>query len=342
MGYSAGGDGAYQMAPRMADRWAAAAMMAGYPNDASPINLRNIGFTLHVGALDSAYHRNTIAVTYGKEIQKLQDADPGFYQYSVTVHAGKAHWMDQEDTVALPWMQAFTRKPYPKKVVWHQDTTVGTNSFPDNGTVKPVQGGATQFQFYWIALQEKKTGKPHALVTAEIKGQEIDIVNSNIDSLYVLLNDSLIDLNKSVTVLWQGKKIYAAVPPRTVLNLYQTTNDRGDRDYAFSARLKLAKSDPLAPVLQFSKQPQFQAGTLQISDLQGRVVRSAYIYRPEDAPLFKQRLTRGVYLMTFNSRTRHIAQKIFIDTDQELHVQSAFHRIIPVQGNAQEHRGDGF
>jgi poly(3-hydroxybutyrate) depolymerase len=31
MGYSAGGDGVYQLAPRMADRWAAAAMMAGHP-----------------------------------------------------------------------------------------------------------------------------------------------------------------------------------------------------------------------------------------------------------------------------------------------------------------------
>ena len=34
MGYSAGGDGVYQMAPRMADWWAAASMMAGPPTDA--------------------------------------------------------------------------------------------------------------------------------------------------------------------------------------------------------------------------------------------------------------------------------------------------------------------
>lgn len=31
LGYSAGGDGVYQLAPRMADRFAAAAMMAGHP-----------------------------------------------------------------------------------------------------------------------------------------------------------------------------------------------------------------------------------------------------------------------------------------------------------------------
>src|SRR6185295_3610744 len=52
MGYSAGGDGVYQLGPRMADRWAAAAMMAGHPNEASPLGLRNIGFAIQVGAND--------------------------------------------------------------------------------------------------------------------------------------------------------------------------------------------------------------------------------------------------------------------------------------------------
>ena len=54
-GYSAGGDGTYQLAPRMADRWAGAAMMAGHPGDASALSLRNIPFAIHMGALDGAY-----------------------------------------------------------------------------------------------------------------------------------------------------------------------------------------------------------------------------------------------------------------------------------------------
>ena len=36
MGYSAGGDGVYQLAPRMSDRFAAASMMAGHPNETQP------------------------------------------------------------------------------------------------------------------------------------------------------------------------------------------------------------------------------------------------------------------------------------------------------------------
>src|SRR5690606_6946618 len=49
MGYSAGGDGVYQLAPRMSDTWAAAAMMAGHPNETSARGLRNVPFALQVG-----------------------------------------------------------------------------------------------------------------------------------------------------------------------------------------------------------------------------------------------------------------------------------------------------
>jgi len=60
MGRSAGGDGVYQLAPRMADRFAAAAMSAGHPNEASPLGLRNLPFTIHVGEHDNLYNRNKL------------------------------------------------------------------------------------------------------------------------------------------------------------------------------------------------------------------------------------------------------------------------------------------
>ncbi len=76
MGYSAGGDGVYQLAPRMADRWAAAGMMGGHPNDASPLGLRNVAFALQVGAKDSAYHRNQVAKEWAAKLDQLQRDDP--------------------------------------------------------------------------------------------------------------------------------------------------------------------------------------------------------------------------------------------------------------------------
>ena len=77
MGRSAGGDGIYQVAPRMADRFAAAAMSAGHPNEASPLGLRNIAFAIHMGENDHLYDRNKVAVQWGNQLSELTGKDTG-------------------------------------------------------------------------------------------------------------------------------------------------------------------------------------------------------------------------------------------------------------------------
>jgi hypothetical protein len=133
LGYSAGGDGVYQLAPRMADYLAAAAMMAGHPNDASPLGLRNLPFALQVGGKDAAYNRNKVAAEWGEKLDKLRKDDPDGYEHFVKIHEDKAHWMNLEDKVALPWMAKHTRNPVPKRVVWKQAST-------------------THDRFYWLAV----------------------------------------------------------------------------------------------------------------------------------------------------------------------------------------------
>ncbi len=234
MGYSAGGDGAYQLVPRMADRWAAGAMMAGYPNNASPVNLRNIGMTLHVGGLDASYDRNTLVVNFGKQIQKLQDADPGFYKYQVKVYPDKPHWMDLLDAEALPWMAAFTRQPHPKKVVWQQDTAVGS---PISLTDPKVKEPPTQWRFYWLGRPDRKIAPRQAMLTAEIRGQEVRIEKSNLDSVEIGLNDSLLDLSLPVSVFWKGNKVFEGLLARTAGALFQSCDLRGDRDMIYPVRV---------------------------------------------------------------------------------------------------------
>ncbi|MDB5105142.1 MAG: hypothetical protein JWP91_2831 [Fibrobacteres bacterium] len=328
MGYSAGGDGAYQMAPRMADRWAASAMMAGYPNNASPINLRNIGFTMHVGGLDAAYGRNTICVTYGNAIQKLQDADPGFYKYDVQVHAGKPHWMDLEDKVALDWTYKFTRDPFPAKVVWRQDTTVGTNLFPASGPVIPVKGHPTQYQFYWIGLQETKPLAYQADITAAIDSQDVEIRESNVDSLLVLLNDSLLNLDKPVRVRWKGALIYQGTPARTIANLYRTVQDRGDRDYAFPAVLRLKRNMQvsLAADQAPSASPSIRvngghiaislakpgAASVRLLSLSGTVIASVESAGGSEFSLPYGNPVPGLYIVSVRAGASRTASRIFL------------------------------
>ena len=90
-GYSAGGDGTYQLAPRMADWFAGAGMMAGHPNETQPDGLRNLAFTLHMGGNDGNFNRNGIAREWSTRLDDLAAKDPGGYPHFVKVHEGKGH-----------------------------------------------------------------------------------------------------------------------------------------------------------------------------------------------------------------------------------------------------------
>lgn len=181
MGYSAGGDGVYQLAPRMADRLAAAAMMAGHPNEARPEGLRNIGFTLHMGADDKAYNRNTIAADWGKRLEQLQKEDPSGYVHEVTLHPNRGHWMNLQDAVAVPWMSKFQRTPWPKKVVWVQDDVVHS-------------------RFYWLQT-DPAAAKAGDEVVAEVVDGVIRISRCSAEKLTLLLHDDVVSLDGTVKVV---------------------------------------------------------------------------------------------------------------------------------------------
>lgn len=218
MGYSAGGDGVYQLAPRMADYWAAAAMMAGHPNDASPLGLRNIGFTIHVGANDAGYKRNEVAAGWKQKLADLRRADPEGYPHEVQLHGGRGHWMNLEDRVALEWMAKFTRDPLPRKVVWHQS---------------PV----THDRFYWLAVP-KGQASAGQLVVASRDGQSIDVGKAEgVEALTILLNDTMLDLDRPVKVTMNGKAMFDGFAPRTVRSLYSTLESRGDPHLVFDAQI---------------------------------------------------------------------------------------------------------
>jgi hypothetical protein len=220
MGYSAGGDGVYQLAPRMADRFAAASMMAGHPNDASPLGLRNLPFAIHVGANDGGYGRNRIAAEWGQKLDALARADEGGYVHVVKLHAGKGHWMDREDAEAVPWMAQYTRDPNPKKIVWRQS-------------------GTTHDRFYWLAVPPG-TAKGGAEVAVTLAGQTLTIDSAKgVERLLIRLNDSMLDLDKPVTIVSGGQKLYDDKPPRTIATLAKTLAERGDPAAVYPAEIEV-------------------------------------------------------------------------------------------------------
>jgi len=224
MGYSAGGDGVYQLGPRMADRWAGGAMMAGHPNGVSLLSLRNVPFALQVGANDSPFSRNRVAKEYGERLDKLQQEDPQGYEHFVKIHEGKSHWMDLEDKAALPWLAKFSRNSIPERVVWKQTGTLHERS-------------------YWLAVPPNEK-QNDALVIAQRAGQNIEITAAEkVAVLLVRLDDRMADLDKPVTITREGKELFNGTPPRTIGTLIKTLAGRGDPRLMFSteAAVKLGQ-----------------------------------------------------------------------------------------------------
>ncbi len=200
MGYSAGGDGVYQLAPRMSDRFAAASMMAGHPNETRPDGLRNIPFLLYMGGQDKAYDSNLIAARWRVALAQLRMDDPSGYDHRVTIYPDKGHWMDGEDKDALPWMARRTRNVWPNKVVWLQDDVTHARS-------------------YWLEV-DPAAAKGGQRIEASAEGQTIHVVTDAsaahpVESLTLHLIDKLIDLDQPIRVTWNGDTVFEGKVLRT-------------------------------------------------------------------------------------------------------------------------------
>ncbi|HCQ37963.1 MAG TPA: polyhydroxyalkanoate depolymerase [Verrucomicrobiales bacterium] len=219
MGYSAGGDGVYQLAPRMADRFAAAAMMAGHPNNASPLGLRNLPFMIFMGGKDGAYSRNKVAAKWGITLGELREADPGGYDHKATIYPQHGHWMNGDDREALPWMITKTRDPWPQRVVWNQS-------------------GRTHERFYWLQVP-KEAAKGGRKIEAEVQGQEVMIRPGGAKEIIVRLSDQLVDLDKVVTVKADGVEVFKGKLDRQARVIWESLKQRPDPRSAATAELRL-------------------------------------------------------------------------------------------------------
>lgn len=217
IGYSAGGDGVWRMAPRMADTWAGASMMAGHPGDVSLLNLRNTPFMVWCGALDAAYNRNRECAQRGLELDSLHAADPDGYLHQTHIVEGKPHWMDLEDAAALPWLQQYQRNPYPTHIVWRQEEV-------------------THPHFYWLTapadqLQRGKT------VRLTLKGNTVTISQCDYTQLTIHFKDQMVNLNKPVIIRMNGKTLFKGKLSRTLANLQSSLATRNDLRYMFPAQV---------------------------------------------------------------------------------------------------------
>lgn len=218
MGYSAGGDGVYQLAPRMADRFAAASMMAGHPNESSPLGLRNLPFAIYCGGKDTAYGRNEVCAAWGKQLDELQTKDADGYPHRTTIYPDKGHWMDRLDAEAVPWMATLERRTRPDRIIWNQDDVIGT-------------------RFYWLSMA-REAGEGRPVVDVKHNGNQFEINKASKElELSVRLDDSMVDFDKPIVVKQGDQTLFAGIVERTIATLAKTLAERGDPTGIYAAEI---------------------------------------------------------------------------------------------------------
>jgi predicted esterase len=221
IGYSAGGDGVYQLAPRLADRFAAATMCAGHPNDAAPEGLRNLPFFLYMGGEDAAYNRNKVVREFSGRLDVLQAADSAGYVHRLTVYPGLSHNMQSREAEVVPRMSVLEREPWPKRVVWRPD------------------GNASHTRFYWLEAGTEAL-RPRELYAAHVDGQTINLEAPTNGSLTLRLSDSLLDLDRPVRVVAGGRTVFEYTVSRSLGAVIQSLREREDPKSVATALLPVS------------------------------------------------------------------------------------------------------
>ena len=218
MGYSAGGDGTYQLAPRLADLWAAAAMSAGHPGDAQIRNLRNLPFALYMGGKDTPYDRNIHAQTWSDKLDSLVNTDPKGYIHDVKIYPQHGHWMQHDDTVSMQWMPQFERNTIPNKVVWVQDDVIRNN-------------------FYYLETADSTANQNDEIAVSYSADGKINVLSTNVNSFIIGLNDSMMNLDQPVVVTMDGNEIFNGKVVRSANNIKAGVDAMRDKNLIFPAKL---------------------------------------------------------------------------------------------------------
>ncbi len=238
MGYSAGGDGTFRLASRFSDHWAGASMSGGHPGEVEPVTLRNIPFALNMGGQDSAYNRNGLAREWKTKLANLKANDtPGRgYDHLVSIFENKPHWMDFLDDVGIKFIRDKVRNPYPKRVVWLQ------NSF-----------GPTSY-FYWLGVgKDDLVGENYNNLNKKIDvevrdGNNIHILSNYAAELKLYLNDSIVDLDQDVKIYVNDNKIFDKKVLRREPIIQKTAKERLDASYVFSAELVVKNNNEVVVI----------------------------------------------------------------------------------------------
>lgn len=189
------------------------------------LSLRNLPFSIQVGAQDGSYNRNSVgrelrsfffffvllfdllSSRYAHELDKLREKDghngyPHFCEFPDT-----GHWMNGLDQEAVKWMCNFKRVRRPDRVVWKQNSDV-THTF-----------------FYFLGVVR---GVANSLVIVNhLKRNFFDVEHCDVQDLIIYVDDEMIDFDKPIVVHFKGREIFNAKVCRSRQVMEETLKIRG-------------------------------------------------------------------------------------------------------------------
>ena len=249
LGFSAGGDGVYQITPRMTDRLAAANMSAGHPNGINLENLYNMPLQLQVGINDVSYDRNKMTAQYDSLLNKLQNKYGGGYLHRTNIHVDRAHNFADYDaaeheivedvgvylkkgeyttvkvvTGAIQFLNQYTRDPLPDTVVWNLNV---------RASMRDVES------FYWLSAPKTvNKGIITARFDLETNSVTIETDGKVNGDFSILLSAEMFDFSRPVTITVDGES-YEVTPEIRQEVMEETLNERGDPNYIFEDKVSV-------------------------------------------------------------------------------------------------------
>ncbi|BCU77374.1 hypothetical protein [Luteolibacter sp. LG18] len=219
-GISEGGYTAFRLPANRPDRFAAAcAMAAAEPmENAPPENLRNLPFRCGIGENDTMFDRIGLARRYFERLDALQKDDAGHYVHHLDTQANRGHGIDYKP--GPEWMVKYTRDPRPKTITWTVQKLHNTLDLRNN----------------WLALDEVPSTLP-AKLDAAIKDNTITLQADAGLKGKVFLDDTLVDLDRPVKVILNGKEVFNGVANRNLATVVKTLESRGDPRLVYTAEV---------------------------------------------------------------------------------------------------------
>lgn len=115
-----------------------------------------------------------------------------FSQWKYIEYENMGHSFDIDWNRVEHWLLTRTRKKNPKKVTFATDNLLSDRA-------------------YWVKVTGLKKYGKFARIEAEIEKQTIKLITSNISGYTLILNNRLVDLSKTITIIENGRRVFNGI-----------------------------------------------------------------------------------------------------------------------------------